>query len=62
MIYIDIYNFETDEIKWFAFESLLDAEEFASNYPVTEDEEINIGNDLFGMEWCDYLCWGHGSF
>ena len=62
MVYIDIYNFETDEMKRFAFESLLDAEDFASNYPATDDEEINIGNDLFGMEWSDYLCFGRGSF
>ena len=63
MIYIDIYNFETTEIKRFSFETLLEAEEFAGDYPINEDEEeINIGNDIFGMEWTDYLCWGHGSF
>ena len=62
MIYIDVYNFVTDELKRFEFNDLFEAEEFAGNYHATEDEEISIGNDLFGMEWCDYLCWGHGSF
>ncbi len=62
MIYINIYNFETDEMKRFSFETLLEAEEFAGDYSITEDEEINIGNDTFGIEWSDYLSWGHGSF
>jgi hypothetical protein len=56
MIYITIYNFVTDEMKNFPFETVFDAEEFASNYPLTEDEEISIGNEIFGMLWEDYLC------
>ena len=62
MIYIDIYNFVTDEMKQFSFENLFDAEEFAGSYPISEDEEINIGNEIFGMEWTDYLCYGRGGF
>ena len=56
MVYITIYNFVTDEVKEFPFEKVFDAEEFASSYPVTEDEEISIGNEIFGMLWEDYLC------
>lgn len=56
MVYITIYNFVTDEMKEFPFEEVFDAEEFASSYPVTEDEEISIGNEIFGMLWEDYLC------
>lgn len=56
MVYITIYNFVTDEVKEFPFEEVFDAEEFASSYPVTEDEEISIGNEIFGMLWEDYLC------
>lgn len=62
MIYITIYNFKTNEMKKFPFNKLIDAEEFASNYSATDDEEISIGNDRFGMEWCDYLCYGRGGF
>ena len=58
MYRIDIYNFVTEEMTTYTFASLLEAEDFAGNYKATEDEEINIGTDLFGMEWSDYLCFG----
>ena len=56
MIIISIYNFETEKLKEYRFESLVEAEDFASNYDCSEDEEITIGNEDFGMEWTDYLC------
>lgn len=56
MIYITIYNFVTDEVKEFSFGKIFDAEEFASSYQATEDEEISIRNEIFGMLWEDYLC------
>lgn len=55
MTYIDIFNFVTNEKKRFTFERLIDAEDFASNYSCSENEEISIGNGIFGMEWEDYL-------
>ena len=55
MTYIDIFNFVTNEKQRFAFERLIDAEDFASNYSCSEDEEISIGNGTFSMEWEDYL-------
>lgn len=62
MIYIDIYNFITGETKRFSFEVVADAEDFASSYEISDDEEIDIGNDVFYMEWSDYLCACHGCF
>lgn len=56
MTYITIYNCATEEMREIPFETTFDAEDFASNYPATEDEEIFIGDELFSMFWEDYLC------
>ena len=56
MNYIHIYNFETDEMKTFSFNSLLEAEHFAADYKASEDEEISIGNEFTAMLLEDYYC------
>lgn len=58
MYFIQIYNFVEEIMKEFEFATLLEAEQFASNYSLTEDEEISISNGIFGMDWIDYLSFG----
>lgn len=58
MIFIKIFNFETEELTTFKFDKLIEAETFAENYNLSEDEELSIGNEFFGMEYSDYLAFG----
>jgi hypothetical protein len=59
MTYIQIYNYKTDELREYAFEFTVDAEDFASRCEVSEDEEISITDGMIGMDWTDYLCMCH---
>lgn len=56
MTYIYVYNWETKEMKEFAFEWTYEAEDFASRYELGEDEELCISDGTICMEYSDYLC------